>query len=97
MTVQNLGDLERALRLVGGLTAIAAVRYAPRAVQFPLGLMAISTVLSGVTGWCPTYAAAGLTSRGGSLDHPKERVRDTWLAHTEGGRDQAPCPLTPTA
>lgn len=91
-SARNLGDLERALRVVGGLAAIAAVRYAPRAVQFPLGLMAISTVLSGVTGWCPTYAAAGLTSRGGSLDRPKARVRNTWLAHTEGAGVRPPAP-----
>jgi len=36
--------------------------------------------LSGVTGWCPVYHAAGVTSLHGPGDRPDEAIASAWLA-----------------
>jgi glutaredoxin len=40
--------------------------------------------LTGVTGWCPAYYSAGVTSLGGPGDRPDETMRGRWLARREG-------------
>jgi hypothetical protein len=35
---------------------------------------------SGLTGWCPLYHAAGMTSLEGPGDRPDETTRSAWLA-----------------
>ena len=42
-----------------------------------LGLLAAAT---GISGWCPGYHAAGVTSLGGPGDRPDEAERQQWLA-----------------
>lgn len=78
-TVQNLGDLERGLRVaIGALTCLAAreTRGVSKGVLIAGGL---ATVLTGLAGWCPTYAAAGVSSLEGPGDHPAESERTDWL------------------
>jgi hypothetical protein len=41
--------------------------------------------VSGLTGWCPGYAYAGVTSLGGPGDRPDEAERTNWLAPRRAG------------
>ena len=79
---QNVGDVERALRLVGAGVTLAATHGAPWPVRVPLRLAAIGLAWTAVLGWCPVYDAQGLTSVGGPGDHPEEAERDPWWAST---------------
>lgn len=78
--VQNVGDVERVGRTVAGVLIVAGASSAPRAVGWPLALVGVIVALSGVTGWCPIYHRAGVTSLGGPGDRPKEADRTPWLA-----------------
>jgi glutaredoxin len=80
LAVQNVGDFERVLRTVAGAALLFASRIAPPSVRWPLGLGAAVVGLSGVTGWCPFYHAAGVTSMEGPGDRPDEATRRAWLA-----------------
>lgn len=75
---QNIGDLERLLRLAGAGLAIAATRDVPAPVRVPLRVAAIGLALTAAIGWCPVYDAQGVTSVGGPGDHPDEAERDPW-------------------
>jgi glutaredoxin len=79
MAVQNVGDLERIVRASTGLLTMAAASRMPSVLRWPLTLAGAAVALTGVTGWCPGYSAAGVSSLGGPGDHPKESRRDTWV------------------
>jgi hypothetical protein len=76
----NVGDLERGIRIGGGIGVAAVAMKAPRVLKAPLVVLGACAALSGLLGWCPVYAALGVTSQGGPLDHPLEADRDAWLA-----------------
>ncbi len=76
---QNVGDLERAIRISGGLAAAALGLKAPKALRVALLLFGGWEVVTGVLGWCPAFSVCGVSSLGGPLDHPLEADRDTWL------------------
>jgi hypothetical protein len=80
LAVQNVGDLERVGRAFAGLALIGAGSLAPRILRWPLRLAGAAVALTGVTGWCPAYHAAGVSSLGGPGDRPEESVRTAWLA-----------------
>jgi hypothetical protein len=42
----------------------------------------VALALTGMTGWSPAYAWAGVTSIDGPADRPEEASRSTWLAGT---------------
>ena len=77
--VQNVGDVERVARTTAGLAVIAAAGAAPRALRWPMRLLGITAALSGLSGWCPLYHAAGVTSLGGPGDRPDEAERSAWI------------------
>lgn len=77
---QNIGDLERWLRLGLAGAAFAATSRAPWAVRVPLRVLAVGVGLTAAVGWCPVYDAQGVTSVGGPGDHPAEAERQQWLA-----------------
>jgi mycoredoxin len=77
--VQNVGDVERVGRTLGGLALLAAGSAAPRALRWPLRLLGTGVALSGISGWCPAYRHARVTSLGGPGDRPDEATRATWL------------------
>ena len=55
---------------------------APRrrgALRWPLRFLGAGVALTGVTGWCPVYRYAGVTSLGGPGDRPDEAMRLAWL------------------
>jgi hypothetical protein len=80
MGVQNVGDVERAVRTVAGTVLIAGSAASPRPLRGPLAALGAIVALTGVTGWCPAYHAARLTSLDGPGDRPGEAARDEWLA-----------------
>jgi mycoredoxin len=80
LAVQNVGDLERAIRTAGGLLLAAGAQAAPPAARWPLRLAGAAIAFTGVTGWCPAYQAQGMTSLNGPADRPNEASRQEWLA-----------------
>ncbi|MEO7272758.1 MAG: YgaP-like transmembrane domain [Vicinamibacterales bacterium] len=78
--IQNVGDLERIGRAVGGLTLLAAGGATPRAWRWPLRLLGVGVALTGVTGWCPVYQSSGVSSLDGPGDRPAEATRANWLS-----------------
>ena len=85
LTVQNVGDLDRALRAAAGAGVYLAARAAPRSLRWPLRVAGAALVLSGLSGWCPVYFAAGTTSLDGPGDRPDEATRTAWLAARRPG------------
>ncbi len=80
LAVQNVGDIERALRLGAGAAILATVSAWPRRSRLPLALIGIVAAVTGLTGWCPAYHRAGVTSLGGPGDRPTEAERDAWVS-----------------
>ncbi|HJR61450.1 MAG TPA: YgaP-like transmembrane domain [Vicinamibacterales bacterium] len=79
LAIQNVGDTERAIRAAVGMALVLAGSGAPRALKWPLRIGGAVTALSGLSGWCPGYHAARVTSINGPGDHPDEAERATWL------------------
>jgi hypothetical protein len=91
--VQNVGDVERAARTLGGLAMIAAAARAPQTARWPVGLLGAAVALSGVAGWCPAYSCAGVTSLDGPGDRPDEARRTAWLTRQVPSATVAPAAL----
>ena len=81
LTLQNVGDLERAMRAAAGIVLVFAAGSAPRPVRTPLRMLGLATALTGIAGWCPAYYAAGVSSLDGPGDRQDEAKRATWLTH----------------
>lgn len=77
--VQNVGDLERVLRTTAGAALALAGSAAPRGARWPFRVLGAAMALSGLTGWCPVYHYARVTSIDGPGDRPDEAHRTTWL------------------
>jgi glutaredoxin len=82
--VQNVGDAERVVRAAAGLSVLALAAAAPRGARWPFGLLGFAVAASGVSGWCPAYHYAGVTSLGGPGDRPDESEREEWIAPRVG-------------
>jgi glutaredoxin len=78
--MQNVGDIERVIRTTAGLALVAGAELAPRGLRWPLRLAGAVAAATGISGWCPVYHTAGVTSLGGPGDRPDEAERRTWLA-----------------
>lgn len=79
MAVQNVGDLERALRTSAGLALLFAGSAAPRGARGLLRLTGALVAITGITGWCPIYHSGGVTSLEGPGDRPDEAHRLEWV------------------
>ena len=82
--MQNVGDAERAAWTVAGLFVIAAAQGCPRAARWPLRLAGAALAFTGISGWSPAYAAAGLSSLDGPGDRPAEVSRTAWFTRPGG-------------
>ena len=80
LAIQNVGDVERTIRAGVGGALLLASTSAPRGTRWPLRIAGLFGVLSGISGWCPAYHAAAVTSLDGPGDHPEEAERTTWLS-----------------
>jgi glutaredoxin len=76
----NVGDLERAIRIVGGTATVVVGALMRSRWKWPLMTWGAVEAWSGATGSCPVYRLTGRTSMGGPLDHPTEAERTAWLA-----------------
>jgi glutaredoxin len=76
LAMQNVGDLERVGRTLGGLALVAIVPALPASLRWPLRLLGSAVAVTGIAGWCPAYQYAGVTSLGGLADRPDEAA--TW-------------------
>jgi len=81
LDVQNVGDVERIGRTMGGLAILALGSAAPRPMRWSARVLGAGIALTGITGWCPFYHSTGLTSLGGPGDRPDEATRERWLTH----------------
>jgi glutaredoxin len=77
--VQNVGDIERMLRVGFGAALLLAAGSAPRSVRWPLRLAGAVSALTGFAGWCPGYHLSGVSSLEGPGDRPDETTREAWL------------------
>jgi glutaredoxin len=80
MAVQNVGDVERALRATAGAAILGLGALLPRRLRWPLNVVGLFVGMTGLLGWCPAYQAAGMTSIGGPGDRPDESERDEWVS-----------------
>ena len=85
MSVQNVGDTERVVRVTAGAAVLAAGRIAPRGARWIFGMAGLFLAATGLAGWCPGFHAAGVTSLGGPGDRAEEAERGAWLAPRTGG------------
>jgi glutaredoxin len=79
LALQNVGDVERVARTTAGVALVAFAEGAPRSMRWPLRAVGVIAAASGITGWCPFFYAAGVTSLGGPADRPNEAKRREWL------------------
>ncbi|WP_353237317.1 DUF2892 domain-containing protein [Limnohabitans sp.] len=56
---QNIGNIERIVRIVGGLVLIALAAAGTVGVWGWLGLVPLAT---GLSGWCPPYSLLGINT-----------------------------------
>jgi O-antigen ligase len=56
---KNIGDIERIVRIVGGLVLIALAATGTVGVWGWLGLVPLAT---GLAGWCPPYSLLGINT-----------------------------------
>lgn len=59
MMKQNLGNVDRAIRIVVGVGLLALVFVGP---QTPWGYVGLIPLLTGVVGFCPAYCPLGLST-----------------------------------
>ncbi len=57
---RNIGDAERAIRVVVGLAVLSLAWIGPRSAWAWLGLLPLVT---GALGWCPPYTLLGISTR----------------------------------
>jgi hypothetical protein len=79
LAMQNVGDVERVGRTAAAVVLWGLTRRASPSVRRRLRLVALAVAATGVSGWCPVYHAAGVTSLGGPGDRPDEAERCAWL------------------
>jgi O-antigen ligase len=56
---KNIGNIERIIRIVGGLVLIALAATGTVGVWGWLGLVPLAT---GLVGWCPPYSLLGINT-----------------------------------
>ncbi len=89
MRGQNVGDLERGIRIGAGVGLALLAFKVPKGLGIPLAMIGAWETITGVLGWCPVFGALGVTSLGGPLDHPIEADRDNWLVQQSQWTGQA--------
>jgi hypothetical protein len=58
---QNVGNIERVIRVVAGLGILSLAFIGP---QSPWAYLGIVPLLTGLVGWCPPYALLGFSTCG---------------------------------
>jgi glutaredoxin len=84
--VQNVGDLERCVRVSAGLLLLALKRQAPSGLRSALGVTGTGLLLTGMAGWCPVFHTKSVSSLNGPGDRPDEAERARWLTSLRSAR-----------
>ena len=58
--MQNVGTLDRIIRVIVGATLLALVFLGPHT---PWGWIGLAVMLSGVIGWCPLYSLLHISTK----------------------------------
>jgi len=58
---QNVGSIDRSIRIVAGIGLISLVFIGPQTVWGWIGVVPLATAL---IGWCPPYALLGINTCG---------------------------------
>jgi hypothetical protein len=61
VVMQNVGTLDRVIRVIVGVALFALVFVGP---QTPWGWVGLAVLLTGVVGWCPLYALLRISTNG---------------------------------
>ncbi len=56
---KNIGPAERVIRVIAGLGILSLAVMGPRS---PWALLGAVPLLTGLVGWCPPYAALGIST-----------------------------------
>jgi hypothetical protein len=56
---KNVGNAERAIRIIVGLVVISLVFIGP---QSPWGWLGLVPLATGLIGWCPPYSLLGINT-----------------------------------
>ena len=56
---RNIGNLERAIRVLGGAGVISLAFWGP---QTPLAWIGLVPLVTGLVGWCPLYRLLGIST-----------------------------------
>jgi hypothetical protein len=56
---KNVGDLERIIRIIAGISIISLAFVGPR---YPWAYLGIVPLATGLMGWCPPYAMLGIST-----------------------------------
>ncbi|GBD99207.1 hypothetical protein BMS3Abin07_01241 [bacterium BMS3Abin07] len=56
---QNVGNIERAIRILAGIAIVSLAFTGPKS---PWAYLGIIPFLTGIIGWCPPYAVFGIST-----------------------------------
>ena len=56
---QNIGTIERVIRITAGLLILSLTMVGPQSLWGLLGIIPLTT---GIVGWCPPYAMLGIST-----------------------------------
>lgn len=62
MLEQNIGSVDKVLRIVAGLVLLSLIFFLEGAVRW-VGLIGIVPILTVLMGWCPGYSILGVSTR----------------------------------
>ena len=62
---QNIGRLERIIRVVIGIVVLSLAFAGPRS---PWGYLGVLPLVTGLVGWCPPYALLGIGTTSAKRD-----------------------------
>lgn len=62
MLEQNIGSLDKVLRIVAGLVLLSLILFLEGPVRW-LGLIGLAPILTVFMGWCPGYSVLGISTR----------------------------------
>lgn len=62
MTLLNVGEWDRAIRLLAGISLLAAGSFQSGMLGVVLIAVGALAVITGIAGWCPAYSVCGIST-----------------------------------
>ena len=60
----NIGSIDRVIRIIAGLVLLSLIVLMPEAPWRWVGLIGIVPLATAIIGWCPAYSLIGMNTRG---------------------------------